>query len=120
MAVPLIDGTEITFQGKVAEALPFEYSRSTGLEPSFGHLHIARSQFADFTIKESIPGLDSFDGLPDPESAGPSGGTQSKPGVAASTPKTQERTAKGFTSAGDLVISENLDGVEVGRVEIKQ
>lgn len=82
-------GVTITFQGKPCLPL-FSYTRDAGLEPGTGFVTMLREDFKDFVIKESIPGVD----LP------------TKPG-------TQEKVqppARGFISAGQLVLKESIPG----------
>jgi hypothetical protein len=81
----MLDGVTITYQGKLGAALPFEYSRPAGLEPGFGFVHMHKDEFQDFTIQESLQGVDTID-----------------------IPHT---VSTGFASSGELVFTEVAGGV---------
>lgn len=52
------EGLDVRFQGY--QCLPlFEYSRSTGLEPDFGYVHLERADFRRFDVRDAadLPGL---------------------------------------------------------------
>ena len=82
------EGVTITYQGKTCLPHPFEYSRDTGLAPGRGVVHMHRSDFEVFQVKESLAGVDVLPTL-----------------------QTREKVAaKGFLSAGTLVFSETIAG----------
>lgn len=84
-----IEGVTITYQGKLCAALPFEYSRPVGLEPGHGILHMLKDEIQDFSVKESLLGIDTFD-----------------------PPHTVSGPEPGLRSSGQLVFSEVVKGVE--------
>lgn len=83
------EGVTITYQGKLAAALPFEYSRPVGLEPGHGFVHMLKDEIQDFSVKESMQGIDTFD-----------------------PPHTVSGPEPGLRSSGDLVFTEVVRGVE--------
>lgn len=96
-------GITVTFQGKPCLPL-MEYSRDAGLEPSFGFVTMLKQDLKDFSIKESLPGVDTIEA---------STKTQEKPGPGAS----------GLLSAGALVLQEHIPGEkpkETHKVEWQQ
>src|SRR5262245_23909179 len=84
-----VEGVTITYQGKLCAALPFEYSRPVGLEPGHGFLHMLKDELQDFSVKESLLGIDTVD-----------------------PPHTVSGPEPGLRSSGQLVFSEVLKGVE--------
>ncbi len=86
MVIPLHDeGLSINYQGYTCTPL-FSYSRSLGLEPDFGYVHILREDFGDFTITESLRGAEA--------------------------PRFTTRVdepGQGFMSSGDLVVTEKIE-----------
>ena len=54
--MPYPEGVTLTYQGKTAAALPFEYSRPAGLEPGHGFVHFHK----DGTYVEDFEGVTDF------------------------------------------------------------
>lgn len=108
----LRDGVTITYQGR--GCLPiFEYSRSTGPEPDFGYVFVPRSEFGDFTIKEAVEGVDALPGAVEGSTVDRNAGGGRT--LERSRPTTRTRPAPpraGFTSLGELVLTEAVAGVE--------
>lgn len=117
MADPL--GVTITYQGKICYP-QFQYARSAGLEPDFGWVAMHRADFQDFSIKESLPGVDIISAAPaaDPllaqasllDSQGLTAAAAALRDQAAALgarpdPKTQS-ASRGFLSAGSLTFKE--------------
>jgi hypothetical protein len=84
-----VEGVTITYQGKLAAALPFEYSRPVGLEPGHGFLHMLKDELQDFSVKESLQGIDTID-----------------------PPHTVSGPEPGLRSSGELVFTEVVKGTE--------
>lgn len=81
------EGLTVTYQGFTCSPL-FEFSRSAGIEPDFGFVHVERADLGVFQVSESLPGVDTLQAT-----------TQSKNG-----------NAKGLFSSGTLQITEVVDG----------
>lgn len=81
----MTEGISIKYQGKACDPL-FEFSRSSGLEPSGGFVHIQRDEFKDLQVKEALFGVETLE------------------------IKTQDRDSpgSGFLSVGDLVFSQTI------------
>ncbi len=84
-----VEGVTITYQKKLCAALPFEYSRPAGLEPGHGFLHMLKEEIQDFSVKESLEGIDTVD-----------------------PPHTVSGPEPGLRSSGQLVFGEVVNGVE--------
>ncbi|HZV02576.1 MAG TPA: hypothetical protein VFF73_38070 [Planctomycetota bacterium] len=82
------EGVTLTYQGKLCSALPFEYSRPSGLEPGKGFLHMLKDELQDFSLHESLQGVDTVD-----------------------PPHTVSAPTPGLTSSGELVFTEVVNGV---------
>ena len=98
MAKKKPEGLDIHFQGYACLPI-FEYSRSVGLEPDYGYVHLERADFRRFTVKDAS----------DPPSLNPNPlpplATREK--LPAPWPK-----GDGLLSLGDLVVSEVIEGEE--------
>lgn len=81
MAEPLKEGLTVTFQGKVCSPT-FSITRNVGLEPDFGYVFVPVEEFQVFEIGEGVEGLDS----------------PGRPG--------DREKGRGFSSVGDLVVTE--------------
>lgn len=88
------DGLLVTYQGYVCTP-EFRYTRSVGLEPNYGYVHVAKADFLEYTI-ETADGVDAqfVEGLRTVERGAPP-----PPG-------------RGFRPMGDLVIRETIEGRE--------
>lgn len=94
-----VPGITITYQAKPCLPL-LDYRRSVGLEPDFGFVAMLREDFRDFTIRESVPGIDIL----------VENKTQEKPTAG----------ARGFQSAGQLVLTEFIPGEPLHKVVWEQ
>lgn len=89
-------GLQVIYQGFICSPL-FEFTRSVGLEPDFGFVHLERGDLLSLEVKESLPGLDLLRATTREKGSGP---------------------GRPLLSSGTLTVAEFIDG-QTHRVDVQ-